>query len=666
MKYQIPIGIAVRTLKMAPYRYSKLPSLQSIRILVLHPGFGLVNHIDIITKEDANISTVQYEALSYAWGNPNDKVDIWVGGRRETLKIPRKLAVALHCFAAESAHKRVLWVDAVCINQEDLEEKSHQVRLMTQIYTNASRVVAWIGPSLQASTRAVKNILDLSENIDLDWKLFQITSKSASPWADEVTDILNRPDAISDLEELLLRAWFGRLWVWQEIRVASDRAVIKCGEEEIAWNDFHKAIFAIRATSDGQFSKATMRQMGVVVQMKNMASSTTLVSLSCWTRTAQCSDERDRLYAIQGMIQPSEAALIEPDYTRPAHDIFTELASKYVTQLKSLDLLTCCRYDTRKPSLPTWVPNWSGQSDRKFAQILNPDASGRSACEATLIEGGVLRLQGKHCAIVKTAYTMWDVDAPKIDVVAMIVQMARQLGIGANHVTSRITLEDLAITLELGNMAEGFEPIPRGHLLQTQQAVRFLRQILIDESPQSFCKRPEMTKYISAMAYRLEGWTFFTTAEGSIGLSPAEIRPGDVASALLGARSLMMLRQRSNGKHEVLGECYVHRMMQAQGLLGSVPERWRRVAKLDVKTNSYQVCWKYQAISEVSFQTTDPRLGPLPDGWNLKRHENEDSVDYYENPTKGEGMTSDMVSDPRLRSKELLKKGVGIVAIDLV
>ncbi|KFY27059.1 hypothetical protein V491_01057 [Pseudogymnoascus sp. VKM F-3775] len=651
---------------MAPYCYSKLPNLQSIRLLVLHPGFGLVNHVDIITIEDSNRSAMQYEALSYTWGSPDDTVDIWVGESRDTLKITRNLAVALHRFAAESADKRVFWIDAICINQEDLDERSQQVRLMTQVYTNASRVVVWIGPGLQASTRAVKNILDLSKSIDLDWKVFEVTSRSARPWTDAVTDILNRPDAISDLEELLFRPWFGRLWVWQEIRVASDRAIIKCGQEEIAWNDFHKAIFAIRATSNGQFSKAMIRQMAVVVQMKNMASSTTLVAFSNWTRKSQCSDERDRIYAIRGMIQPSEAALIEPDYTRPVHDIFTELASKYITQLKSLDLLTSCRYDIRKPLLPTWVPNWSGQSDRKFGQIMNPDASGRSACEATLIKEGVLRLQGKHCDVVGTTYKMWDVGAPEIDVVALILQIACQVGVGANHVTGRTTLEDLAITLELGSVADEFEPIPRSHLLQIQQAAKFLQQILIDDSPQSSWKRPEMTKYISTMAYRLEGWTFFTTEEGSIGLSPTEIRPGDVASVLLGARSVIMLRQRSDGNHQVLGECYVHGMMRAQGLLGPVPEGWRRVAKLDVKTNSYRACWKYQAKSDASFQTTDPRLGPLPDGWRLKRHENENSTEYYENPTNGEGMTSDLESDPRLRSEELSKRGVGIVAIDLV
>ncbi|KAK6194031.1 hypothetical protein LQW54_011833 [Pestalotiopsis sp. IQ-011] len=539
---------------MAPYSYSKLPSLQSIRVLVLHPGSGPVNHIEIITKEDWSRSAVQYEALSYTWGNQEDKVDIWVGECRDTLKITRNLDVALRRFAAESCKDRVFWIDAVCIDQGDLEERSQQVRLMTQIYTNASRVVAWIGPGSQTSNRVARNIVDLSKNIDLDWKAFDITSRSEESWTKEVADIFNGPNALSDLEKLLSRAWFGRLWIWQEIRVASDRAIIKCGHDEIAWNDFHKVIFAIRATSNGQFSKAMMGQMGVVVQMKNMASSTTFVSLSNWTRRAKCTDERDRIYAVQGMIQPREAALIEPDYERSADDIFKELAEKYITQLKSLDLLTCCRFDIRKPSLPTWVPNWSGESDRKFAQILNPDASGRSACEATLIGGGVLRLQGKHCDTVERTYKMWDIGTLEIDVVAMISQIACQLGVGADHATGCITLEQLAITLELGSVAENFEPIPRSHLLRTQQAAAILQHILIDESRPSLWDRPEMAKYISTIAYRLEGWTFFTTMDGSTGLSPAEIIPGDIAGVLLGARSLLMLRQRSDGRHQVLGD----------------------------------------------------------------------------------------------------------------
>ncbi|KAM7214555.1 Heterokaryon incompatibility protein (HET) domain containing protein [Rhypophila decipiens] len=581
---------------------------------------------------------------------PDDKLDVWVGERRDTLRITRNLAAALRQFTEETTHDRVFWIDVICINQEDLEERSQQVRLMTQIYTKASRVVAWIGPGSQASTRTMKNILDLSESIDLDWRVFEITSRSAKPSIDVVTDILSRPDGMSDLEELLFRAWFERLWVWQEIRVASDRAIVKCGQEETAWNDFHKAIFAIRTTSNGSFSKATMRQMAVVVQMKNMASSTSLVSLSSWTRRAKCTDDRDRIYAVQGMIQRSEAALIEPDYTRPVDDIYMELAGKYITQLKSLALLTCCRYDLRKTTLPTWVPNWSGDSERKFGQIMNPDASGASACEATLAaEGGVLRLQGNHCDVVERTYQMWDV-APETDVVASILHIAGQLGVGADdRVIERTTLEDLGITFELESVAEDFELMPRGHLLRIQQAKEFLQQILSGE-PLQFLRK------------RAQRWQI----QGSIGLSPVEIQPGDIPSVLLGAKSLMMLRQRGDGKHEGLGECYVHGMMRAQALLGPVPEGWRRVAKLDGKMNSYHACWKYQAESGAFFQTTDPRLGPLPDGWELKPHENEDSVNYYRNPTTGEGMAIDIEKDPRLLSERLLEGGVEIVAIDLV
>lgn len=648
------------------YCYDTLAgTARKFRLATVDPGTTSNIHLDISVHDLSAGKEKAYEALSYTWGDAKDKVKVLVGDEQRSLGVTQNLREALSALAAESTEQRVFWIDAICINQGDLDERSHQVKLMTEIYKNAYRVVAWLGLGSQGCFRAMESIECFADSIDFDWSMFQIKSRSSKPWAQLANEMLDKPDAIRDLEELLSRPWFERLWIWQEIRVASQRAVVKCGGKEIAWEDFHKAIFALRLTSHPQFSKEMKRRMAVIVQMKNMASSTTLVALTSWTRKAKCGDQRDRIYAVQGMIQEREAALVEPNYTISDDRLFLEVAKRYITELKSLELLTCCRFDIRRPSLPSWVPNWSRENDRKFAQIMNPDASGRSACEATVVQDRVLHLQGKQCCTVKATFKLWDVGATETDAISSIRHIAGQIGTAATYLDGTSNAETLAVILELGSVAENFEPIPVDHLLQVPQAEAFVRQILAEDSPERLLQQPELKKYISALAYKLEGWCFFETQEGLLGVSPADLRSGDTIATLLGARSLMVLRGPRGGRHQVLAECYVRGLMHAEGLLGLVPQGYRRVARLDRKTNAYHACWRRQSGDEISFQTTDPRLGILPPGWRLKQHENQAIFNYYENPTTGEGMNDDLESDPRLGAQELLKKGVSIRNFEL-
>ncbi|KAF2827526.1 HET-domain-containing protein, partial [Ophiobolus disseminans] len=86
---------------------------------------------------------VAYEALSYVWGDISATEPIFCGGR--TLSITASLAEALRSLRSKHS-RRVLWADGICINQRDLEERSHQVQLMGRVYANAGRVIAWLGP----------------------------------------------------------------------------------------------------------------------------------------------------------------------------------------------------------------------------------------------------------------------------------------------------------------------------------------------------------------------------------------------------------------------------------------------------------------------------------------------------------------------------------------
>jgi hypothetical protein len=127
------------------FRYRPLNTARrEIRLLVLHPGEDILDLfsyscslIYVSMDEDP-----EYEALSYVWGSEANKQKILIDGRQ--LSVTANLAEALnHLYDSDSVRK--LWVDAICINQRDIRERSHQVQNMTEIYARARNVMVWIG-----------------------------------------------------------------------------------------------------------------------------------------------------------------------------------------------------------------------------------------------------------------------------------------------------------------------------------------------------------------------------------------------------------------------------------------------------------------------------------------------------------------------------------------
>jgi hypothetical protein len=136
---------SISTYFMAPYQYSPLnEEAGEIRLLTLHPGplnseIYVVLHNETLTKTN----TPAFEALSYTWGSMENLHDIRVGpSGNDVLSVTRNLAVALQ-YLRYAEKVRVLWIDAVCIDQKNTKERGQQVERMRDIYTLADRVVVW-------------------------------------------------------------------------------------------------------------------------------------------------------------------------------------------------------------------------------------------------------------------------------------------------------------------------------------------------------------------------------------------------------------------------------------------------------------------------------------------------------------------------------------------
>src|SRR5271156_3851211 len=145
MHYPICSWAYCRRAQMTPYKYQPLRiDADEIRLLSLLPGSSPEETIiSIETVPFGQNNWPQYEALSYTWGSSDDRVPLSIGAlRNESLDITQNLATALPYLRLRD-RPRVLWIDAICIDQKSLTERSHQVKRMGDIFQKVERVIVW-------------------------------------------------------------------------------------------------------------------------------------------------------------------------------------------------------------------------------------------------------------------------------------------------------------------------------------------------------------------------------------------------------------------------------------------------------------------------------------------------------------------------------------------
>ena len=122
--------------------YSKLPSPRSIRLLDIASGKAS-DRVEVSLMAVELDEAPDYEALSYAWGTSSDLVDVFCDS--QVVSVTQNLHGALLPLRNPDQTRRV-WIDALCINQNDLDERSHRASFMRDIYSRAKHVVVWLGP----------------------------------------------------------------------------------------------------------------------------------------------------------------------------------------------------------------------------------------------------------------------------------------------------------------------------------------------------------------------------------------------------------------------------------------------------------------------------------------------------------------------------------------
>ncbi|KAF4814340.1 Heterokaryon incompatibility protein 6, OR allele [Colletotrichum siamense] len=357
------------------YGYSPLQSGRCIRAIHLLPSQSFdsqlqcyIREIDI-DQEDA----LAFEAISYTWGEPIFCRTLHVNRHDSCFRITQSLSDALRRFRLKD-RPRILWADAVCINQNDDSEKSSQIPLMADIYRRAEGVLVWLGNDADAET-ATRT---------LSW-----LSRTVGPSLEEDQE----KALVTSLDALLQQPWFSRRWIIQEV-VRNHDVEMHCGTRALSWTK----LIAIISRLGKAIGTKNQEAIDSVIQMRNIwkrlvlledagAGHSLLENFHAFSHFG-CSDPRDRIFALAALssdvsmttepkslktnayveselsafsIQPNpheRRFCIVPDYRKSVSQIYVSFAAEAVRNGLLSWLL--CRTWHRQPSdeLPAWAPDW--------------------------------------------------------------------------------------------------------------------------------------------------------------------------------------------------------------------------------------------------------------------------------------------------------------------
>ncbi|KAI1752799.1 heterokaryon incompatibility protein-domain-containing protein [Xylaria castorea] len=317
--------------------------------IAIDPGFPV--HLTLEMYEDDNCP--EYEAFSYTWAgeHPEDEGQhlcrpVYIGSSWDVLRQTRNCWELLR-FARLFQVTRHVWVDALCINQGNTEEKAQQVAKMGRIYRDSLRVVVYLGPDV-----AVKPNHRFSRRCHFG----QFASSGVRP-----KDTNGSPMAF-DIERLFRRRYFTRLWVIQEL-ILSSKAIIHIGDIDISVDPIiTKRLENTPGWDWAKTSAAWFKYVSRQTLGRDPCGALQLVS------NASCSDLRDRLFGILGLMNPEDIVDrgVQADYSLSSQHVWIGFFAHCMLRLDifwfleyTVGLHTSSESQTLESWVPNWVPNWT-------------------------------------------------------------------------------------------------------------------------------------------------------------------------------------------------------------------------------------------------------------------------------------------------------------------
>lgn len=610
----------------AAYKYEPLPGINYIRRAKLHPGTfedAIVISLEVVPfSEDQR---PEYEALSYVWGSAEQPGIVRVDEKYGlTISATRNLITALK-YLRRTDQPRVLWIDALCINQTDDVEKGPQVGMMGDIYRHATRVVVWLGPEAENSDLIMAKMESLGSQIQVNFH-GKVTISLAGGASDPDLDHPFKYDLwleeMEALVHLLLRPWFRRLWIRQEIQLASPAAVITCGHSQVPWPVFLRTLVLVCSRPVAASTRGPITEPGVHDRVKVVTDQLSKIIkdlegffsagydtlLMCELRrdfaSAECYDPRDRIYGVLSLLPDNISKGLVPDYTKPFGDVYKDAFLRYIRTTRDLSLLGSCELGTGS-QMPSWVPDWS----RKFKcpYGISPQlASSQISAWYELHANDVLRVTGVLVGTIQHH------DGFRLQLGwghREIYEELRRLLMNMIHPEKTIVddkqIDYVARTLLCNHFSDAGEP-PFEMFPTIESGKNIIQKMLsgVDQSNPSIFTEDDIGKFFSMALYNI-GMQILKTTDGQFAVAPPQAQPGDQICVLLGCENPMILRPAQDGKFLVVSSCFMQNVNGGESLLGPLPGHMRPVLFQEMMTR----IWKDSRTGLLSY--VDPRLKSL-------------------------------------------------------
>jgi hypothetical protein len=374
------VGFAV-SLQMAFRKYAYKPldeNDREFRLVHLHPSGQFSSQVRCSILTTTLDNAPEYTALSYCWGDASNRLTIELNDASFLTPPNSYLSTTSNLYLAlqqlrQTYHVRPLWIDAICINQDDSAERSSQVRLMRDIYERAEKTIVWLGEAADNSELAIDLIkawADASEDFDAFLRHCSFAFEEKN-W-----------EAVKKLFE---RPWWTRVWVYQEF-VVSKQVFFLCGSESMSSQVFRSARSSWTWFCSSSAINKVDRKKALIVQAAEFGSidqldwqrilyelrrtrirrnqsyddipRMDLLALLSFTSHLEATDPKDKLYALLGVDDVRDVTVI-PNYSHSVSQVYTDFAVNYIETRLSLEILgeAGIGFTEQNLELPSWAPD---------------------------------------------------------------------------------------------------------------------------------------------------------------------------------------------------------------------------------------------------------------------------------------------------------------------
>ena len=614
-------GLQISTPPKEKLVYPRIENSMGIRLVRILPGSSYSNIRCELQLATLGPEVPEYVALSYCWGDAAQKTWILCNGQR--LEVTKSLLCALRRFRRKDGIA-TFWIDQVCIDQENIEERNKQVQLMRDIYRSAQIVYVWLGDEADDSDLAMKFVPRLLQTT-------QTSGQYSCPCTIEKAGLPQwNAKEWKAVVALLCRPWFGRAWVLQEVATASSTSIV-CGREVISWEDYEAFIHRVTETEiwrtllDGfleESSSILHRRLVGLLEIKqiygkdgNLTSGDVL-----WrSRFFEATDPRDRIYALLGLCNDPLWAPV--DYSKNVSDVYRDVAISLIKPLRlgsqnetmpvpntypAMSFFSEAERTENRLALPSWVPDWTAKPYKSFwlqIDYLGYKAAGRSKVKISQTEDkNTIAVSGKICDAVHLVSNV----APRTSMTQK--QSMKKLSIAWDRQITSLALLSSWI-LETSSIAASCQRYPDNASREVAYRQTLIGGRAIDNdtfyipSPESTRKNdyelyyrdfrhalhiicpggvvngapmPQLNlilrqntagfrPFFEAFSVVAPGRRFFVSIAGYMGLGPPGMRPGDMLCVFLGGQVPWIIRE-VDGGYVLVGECYVHGLMNGEAI----------------------------------------------------------------------------------------------------